>query len=406
MAPASNQNQQTHTSQYTGLILISGPDQPGLSSGLMKTLAPFSVTVLETAQILIRGRLIATTLITLNRDHASAIESDLLEFAESCGVDLALDFADLNPPITTGRQYRAIVVANPLIPAALAHVTDALVEAGGKMIGIRPLGNPDVTAVEMSFHFPEAITDQQLPSRELTQLLVPLGASLSIQESRSALGLGRIIMLDVDSTLIAQEVIDQLAAKFGVGEEVSAITESAMRGELDFESSLRKRVALLAGAPASIIDEVRVELTLTPGARTLIATAHKLGFKVGVVSGGFTNIVDSLATELALDFHRANTLEIQDGKLTGGLLGPIITRAGKAQALREFADRESVPLESTVAIGDGANDLDMLDIAGLGIAFCAKPAVVAAADCAIHAADLSRALYLLGVSEAEMIRID
>ena len=175
---------------------------------------------------------------------------------------------------------------------------------------------------------------------------------------------------------------------------------------MDFESSLRKRVGLLAGAPASIIDEVRAEITLTPGAKTLITTIHAAGGKVGVVSGGFTNVVDSLAAELGLDFVRANTLEIIDGKITGQLVGPIITRAGKAEALTEFATREGVAMESTIAIGDGANDLDMLELAGLGIAFNANPAVQEASDISINFPDLAAVLHLLGFTTHEIERID
>jgi phosphoserine phosphatase len=206
----------------------------------------------------------------------------------------------------------------------------------------------------------------------------------------------------MDSTLIQQEVIDLLAEKCGVGEQVSAITESAMRGELDFAQSLTSRVKLLAGADVEILQAVKAGITLTPGARTLIRTLHKLGHKVGVVSGGFLDVIEPLLQELKIDFYRANRLEIADGKLTGNLLGSIIDKDAKAQALREFANSENVNLAQTIAIGDGANDLGMLEIAGLGIAFNAKPAVRAAANSSINSPYLDSVLYLMGITRSEI----
>ena len=206
----------------------------------------------------------------------------------------------------------------------------------------------------------------------------------------------------MDSTLIQQEVIDLLAEKCGVGDKVSAITESAMRGELDFAASLNARVKLLAGADVEILQSVKAGITLTPGARTLIRTLHKLGHKVGVVSGGFLDVIEPLLQELKIDFYRANKLEITDGKLTGNLLGAIIDKGAKADALREFAAAENVSLAQTIAIGDGANDLGMLEIAGLGIAFNAKPAVRAAANSSINSPYLDSVLYLMGITRSEI----
>lgn len=208
--------------------------------------------------------------------------------------------------------------------------------------------------------------------------------------------------MDVDSTLIQQEVIELLAAKAGVQEQVVAITESAMRGELDFAESLRARVALLKGLPESVIAEVQTEVSLTPGARTLVQTLHKLGHIVALVSGGFTEVIKPIAADLNIAHYRANSLEISDGLLTGKVQGTIVDRAGKAEALREFAAIEGVSLEQTIAIGDGANDLDMISIAGLGIAFNAKPAVKAAADSSVSAPYLDSVLYLLGITREEV----
>jgi phosphoserine phosphatase len=210
----------------------------------------------------------------------------------------------------------------------------------------------------------------------------------------------------MDSTLIQEEVIDLIAEKFGVGDKVVAITDRAMRGEIDFSTSLKERVALLAGADISILNEVKDEIALTPGARTLIRTLHRLGHKVGVVSGGFLDVIEPLLNELNIDYYRANKLEVKEGKLTGAITGAIIDREAKANALRDFADKEGVGLAQTIAIGDGANDLGMLEIAGLGIAFNAKPAVRAAADSSINSPYLDSVLYLMGITRDEIESAD
>ena len=207
----------------------------------------------------------------------------------------------------------------------------------------------------------------------------------------------RLVQLDVDSTFIQQEAIELLAAKAGVLEQVAAITSSAMRGELDFEESLRARVALLKGLPSSAIDQVREEITLTDGAAELVEALHAEGHSVALVSGGFLNIIEPMIESLSIRYYRANELEIRDGVLTGGLIGSIVDRAGKATALREFAELSAVSLENTVAIGDGANDLDMMAIAGVSIAFNAKPVVAQAADLSINEPSLKSVLHLIGL---------
>ena len=207
----------------------------------------------------------------------------------------------------------------------------------------------------------------------------------------------RLVQLDVDSTFIQQEAIELLAAKAGVLEQVASITASAMRGELDFEQSLRARVALLKGLPESVIIEVQQEISLTDGAEDLVATLHGKGHSVALVSGGFIDIIHPLINALSIKYYKANKLEIAAGVLTGGLVGPVIDRAGKAQALREFAAASEVSIENTVAIGDGANDLDMMAAAGLSIAFNAKPVVVEAADLSINEPSLRSVIALISV---------
>ena len=207
----------------------------------------------------------------------------------------------------------------------------------------------------------------------------------------------RLVQLDVDSTFIQQEAIELLAAKAGVLEQVSAITASAMRGELDFEQSLRARVVLLKGLPASVIAEVQMEISLTDGAQNLVETLHDKGHSVSLVSGGFIDIIEPMIKTMAIKYYKANKLEILEGVLTGGLIGPVVDRAAKAEALREFALASAVSMENTVAIGDGANDLDMMAVAGLSIAFNAKPVVVEAADLAINEPSLRSVISLIGI---------
>ena len=216
----------------------------------------------------------------------------------------------------------------------------------------------------------------------------------------------RLIVMDVDSTLIQGEVIEMLAAHAGCEQEVARVTERAMRGELDFEQSLHARVALLKGLPESVLDQVYDQVELSPGARTLVRTLRRLGYRFAIVSGGFSQLTDRLAADLGIHYAKANELEIVDGHLTGRVVGQVVDRPGKATALREFAAALGLPVEATIAIGDGANDLDMLNAAGLGIAFNAKPVVQQAADTAVNVPYLDTILYLLGISREEIEAAD
>jgi phosphoserine phosphatase len=240
----------------------------------------------------------------------------------------------------------------------------------------------------------------------LTSAASSSGVDIAVQRTGLHRRAKRLIVMDVDSTLIQGEVIEMLAQLAGCVEEVQRITEAAMKGDLDFEQSLRARVQLLAGLKESAFDQVSRELQLAPGARTLVRTLHRLGYQCGIVSGGFTQVTDPLAAQLGLDFSAANTVEVRDGRLTGALVEPVVDRAGKADALVRFAREARVPLAQTVAIGDGANDLDMLARAGLGIAFNAKPTVRAAADTAVNVPYLDSILFLLGISREEIEAAD
>jgi phosphoserine phosphatase len=254
-----------------------------------------------------------------------------------------------------------------------------------------------LTAIEIDIYCP----DKSI--KEVQKLLAVVAIShkidLAVEQGSGMRSAKRLVMLDMDSTLIAQEVIDLLAAKAGMAKEVSAITEKAMAGEMDFTQSLQARVSLLTGLNESMLSAVRSEITLTQGAEKLIQTLHLKGHKVGVVSGGFIDVIEPILKELKIDFYKANKLEIIDGKLTGKLEGSIIDRSAKLDALITFAKIEGVPMSQTVAIGDGANDLDMIQAAGLGIAFNAKAKVAAAAATTISGSDLSAVLLLMGLSD-------
>lgn len=390
--------------QFTGLILLSGVDAPGITETLFETLAPFAVNILDIEQVVIRGRVILTVLISCSPAHAKAIEADLDACAQSLGVDIASAFevSAITEIAAKKSLLHVVVLAQSLTPKAINVVANTIAVNNGNIERIHRTASYPVTAIEFT-------VSGALLGKLRTELAA-IAAEHAIDVAISPGGLMRwakkLVVMDVDSTLIQQEVIELLGAKADKGAEIAAITESAMRGELDFAESLQARVALLAGLPESVLTDVQKEITLTPGARTLVRTMHKLGHHVALVSGGFETVIAPLVAELGIEHMRANNLEILAGKLTGKLIGPIIDRAGKAQALREFAAEHAIALEQTIAIGDGANDLDMIAIAGLGIAFNAKPAVIAAADSSVSAPYLDSVLYLLGITREEVEESD
>jgi len=385
-----------NTPAFTGLILVSGEDRPGITEKLMSLLSEFSVLVLDIEQLVIRGRLILTVLISLDESHASAIAADLELLEKEIGFDIAIDFAEEQNSAENPANLHVVIISDSLKPASIAVVAAELSKIQANISAIRRTSSEPLTAIELDISCP----DKSI--KEVQKLLAVVAIShkidLAVEQGNGMRSAKRLVMLDMDSTLIVQEVIDLLAAKAGVAEEVSAITQKAMAGEMDFAQSLQARVSLLAGLNESMLSEVRGEITLTQGAEKLIQTLHLKGHKVGVVSGGFIDVIEPILKELKIDFYRANKLQILNGELTGKLEGEIIDRTAKLKALVEFAKNEGVQMSQTVAIGDGANDLDMIESAGLGVAFNAKPKVAAAAATTISGSDLSAVLLLMGLS--------
>ncbi|MDP9392806.1 MAG: phosphoserine phosphatase SerB [Actinomycetota bacterium] len=385
----------------TLLLTLSGADRPGVTSALFAALAPCDVEVLDVEQVVIRGRLTLGVLVTASRRLEPAIR-DAAEAAGSA-LGLAVDVSDGGDeePRRRGRTL-VTVLGSPLRPADLAGIAGRVADTGANIDRIVRIAAYPVTAIELEVS--GADPDRLRPL--LAQDAARLGVDVAVERGGLHRRAKRLICMDVDSTLVQGEVIEMLAAHAGCEAEVTRVTEAAMRGELDFAASLRERVALLAGLDAGALDAVRRSVQLAPGARTLVRTLKRLDYRFAVVSGGFSQIVDPLAADLGIDYAAANTLEIADGKLTGRLVGPVVDRAGKAEALERFAADAGVPLSQTVAIGDGANDLDMLGRAGLGIAFNAKPVVRRAADAAVTVPYLDAVLYMLGISRGDIEAAD
>jgi phosphoserine phosphatase len=380
---------------FTGLILVSGEDRPGITQSLMKVLSQFSVNVIDVEQLIIRDRLLLTVLITLDENHAEAVAADLSILQEEIGLDIAIDFVHHEQNNENSELLNVVIIGESIKPIGLASVADEIARLGGNIIAIRRTATTPVLAIELNIEIPnKSIKEVQ---RSLAKVAITNRIDLAVEPSSRAREAKRLVLLDMDSTLIQQEVIDLLAKHAGKLDQVSQITERAMAGDLDFSQALSARVALLAGLDQSVIELVRKEITLTNGAKELIETLHKQGHKVGVVSGGFLDVIEPILKNLKIDFYRANKLEIMNGKLTGKTEGAIIDRVAKFSSLQEFAKIEGVELSQTVAIGDGANDLDMIEAAGLGIAFNAKPKVAAAAATTISTSDLSTVLLLMGI---------
>jgi phosphoserine phosphatase len=384
----------------TVLITLTGRDRPGVTARLFAALADGPLAVLDIEQVVIRGRLVLGALLRCDGPpDLTGIHAAVTELANDLGLDAEITTGSSSGD-TPGRRGRLHVtlLGSPLAPAAIAAVAGRIAASGANIDRIDRLAQEPVTCIEMDV----SGGNPALLRKDLARAAATHAIDVAVQRGGLHRRAMRLIVMDVDSTLIQDEVIDLLARRAGCALEVAKVTEAAMRGELDFGASLHERVALLAGLDAAVLDEVRHDLRLTSGARTLIGTLGGLGYKFGIVSGGFLQVIGPLAAELGIGYVAANTLDISDGKLTGRLSGPVVDRAGKAEALRRFASDAGVPLSQTVAVGDGANDLDMIAAAGLGVAFNAKPVVRDAADTSLSVPYLDAIMYLLGISSDDI----
>jgi phosphoserine phosphatase len=375
----------------TTTLTFTGWDHPGITAELLGSLAP-EVVVRDIEQLVVQGRLVLSVAV----DTASV--DGVRERARQLNMELDVTGGCTDVVDRRSATALAVLMAPELNVADLTRISAEIAARAGNIERIVRTAEYPVTAIE--------VVVSGVPAVDLKQALAPIatgmGVDIAVQSADIIRQGARLVVMDVDSTLIQDEVIDLLAREAGCEAAVADVTARAMAGELDFAESLRERVAALAGTPESALTTVREAVRLTPGARTLCRTLISLGYRLALVSGGFAEIVGPLAAQLGVHRYRANTLEVADGVLTGRVLPPIVDRAGKARALREFADEFGFALSRTVAIGDGANDLDMLATAGLGVAFNAKPAVAAAADASVTAPYLDSVLYLLGITRQQV----
>jgi phosphoserine phosphatase len=392
------------------LITVTGPDRPGVSSVLFAALTRHGVDLVDVEQVVIRGRLTLGVVVEAENDPEGlqeAVEQAMASIAMQ--VHTTLEVRD-DPAVRRHSTHVVVLLGRPITARAFGSVAAALADVGANIDSIRRVADYPVTGLELMVSPEPGGGSENYPPGTLRARLVEVARTAGVDVAVERAGLARrskrLIVFDVDSTLVQGEVIEMLAAHAGAEAEVRAVTEAAMRGELDFAESLRRRVEVLAGLPATVLDDVADQLELTPGARTTIRTLKRLGYRCGVVSGGFTRVIARLVDELGLDFCAANELEIVDGRLTGRVVGEIVDRPGKAVALRRFADSFGVPLEQCVAVGDGANDIDMLSTAGLGVAFNAKPALREVADTALSHPYLDVVLFVLGITRDEVERAD
>ena len=383
------------------LLTVTGKDHPGVTAALFDVLATHGAVLSDVEQVVVHDRLLLGVVVSGDGD-GTALRAALVARAAELAVDVEFTPLDDAAAVATGDRHHVIVLGAPLAPAAFAGIARRLASCGANIERVLRLSSYPLSAYDLLVSGGET---GRLRA-ELAAEAVAQHVDIAVEQATLWRRARRLVVMDVDSTLVQGEVIEMLAAQAGCEAEVARVTEQAMAGELDFEASLRARVALLEGLPVSAVDAVRSQVRLTPGGRTLVRTLKRLGYAVGIVSGGFTCVTDDLVADLGLDHALSNTLEVVDGRLTGQVLGRVVDRARKAEALREFAALQGLTMAQTVAIGDGANDLDMLEAAGLGIAFNAKPVVREAADAALSVPFLDAVLFLLGVPREEVEAAD
>jgi len=401
------------------LLNISGQDKPGLTSSLTSVLATYGAKILDIGQANIHDTLSLGFLFEIGtKKKSAAVLKDLLFKAYELGVKakftpISLEDYEKWVSLQGKDRYIVTVLGEKLVAEQISEVTKVISEQNLNIDAIKRLTGR--TSLVKTDEYPRASIQLSIRGRienkaELTakfmQISHDLDVDIAFQEDNIYRRNRRLVCFDMDSTLIQTEVIDELADLAGVGEQVRAITESAMQGEIDFNESFKKRMKLLKGLKEEVLRDVAVNLPITKGAKRLIDTLKKYGFKTAILSGGFTYFGHYLQKELGIDYVYANQLEIKDGVLTGGYLGEIVDGNKKAEYLKEIAIKEGIDISQTIAVGDGANDLPMLNLAGLGIAFHAKPTVKDNAQSSISSIGLDGVLYLLGYHDRHIDLIE
>lgn len=388
------------------LLTVTGNDKPGITSWMMEILAAHTVRILDLGQAVIQKLLSLSILFELPHHDEKSVLKDLLFAATELG--LKLDFKLLAPNDLPKRhllqktsRFVLTLIGETLPATSLYPVVQALSAAGLNIDGIQRLSEGELQTLEMMVSADHVVSDSQL-KKEMLRIASEVGFDIALQVDGPYRRSRRLIVFDMDSTLIQHEVIDELAREMGVYDQVAKITEEAMQGKLDFSESLKRRCALLEGLPLTAVDNVYNRIQLTPGAEDLIQKVKKLGYKVALISGGFTLIADRLKDKLGLDYVYANRLEIKDGKLTGKVIPPIVDARRKAELLEVIAQQERIRLEQVIAVGDGANDLEMLERAGLGVAFNAKPVLRERAHLSITRKTLKPVFHILGLREDDV----
>jgi phosphoserine phosphatase len=398
------------------LINITGHDRTGVTHSLTRVLAEFDARILDIGQAVIHDALTLGILVELTDDMRSCpVMTELLLRAHEVGVQIrftAISAEEYQQWVENqGKRRFLIAILGPNISGEhLAAVSGIITGAGlnidriDRLSGRTPLQGPSLpNRVCVEFAASGEPIDEDAMRGALARLTEDHDVDIAFQHDTIYRKNRRLVCFDMDSTLIQTEVIDELAKLAGVGEEVQKITESAMRGELDFQGSFRKRLSLLKGLSESTLEEVTHRVPLMDGAERLICTLKRLGYKTAILSGGFTFVGKELQRRLGIDYLYANELDLREGAVTGEVVSEIVDGAKKAEYLRLLADKEKLSLEQVIAVGDGANDLPMLNIAGLGIAFRAKPLVRKSAKQALSTLGLDGILYLLGLRDRETL---
>ena len=386
------------------VITVSGPDAPGIVSSITSILSENAVKIIDIEQIVIRKLILLSMMLDLRESKGGQVSllKDLLLEAKRLNVELDFKIASYDEHLQHDNNfmYAVTCLGEKITAQVVAQISNAIYSENVNIERITQLSQGELGCIEMIVKTDKTINVQDMTGK-LLSISSDFGVDIAVQKEDIFRRSKRLVVMDMDSTLIQVEVIDELAKAAGHGEEVSGITSKAMNGELSFNESLNKRVELLRGLDENVLDEIYHNIPFTPGAKKLVKILKKLGYKTAVISGGFTFFTDRLKNELGLDYAFANKLEIKDGKLTGKVLGKIINGEYKAEILEDIADKENISLDQVVAIGDGANDLLMLDKAGLGIAFNAHKTVREKADYNISQENLDSIIYLLGISEKE-----